>query len=573
MNARKQKYLITIGFISLFIGVLLAYRFPAEDYELSIYRSTPFSYWAIISFVILISIIISFTTEKKSLLTYSLVIASLSILSVIALPLIRGYYYLGMSDSVSHLARTTLILEGTVNPFEEFYPAIHIIGSYISLVTGLSPRISLILILPVLGAVFIFFIPLTLNTIHRKFDYKLTIIGTFSALFFLPINNIGTHFQPHPSSQSLLFLPAVIYLYFKYEETRDNRLLTLFTLFYFSLILFHPQQAMALFFLLLIIVFFDKTINYKISFDFSLRTPILTGIIFWVWAGYQAKFEAAIEGVIPSLFLGSRAPARDVSQRAMALVEIGGSTEELFIKIFGVTAIFILLTLIFIIKRKKTFPSDRKIITYLFLGVIPISIIASIYILIGVGGGQTQRYVGFIQVIFTITGAYSFFYLVKDVSKPKRESIIIIFICLGLLISSLIYFPAPFIYQGNSHVTEGHYQGYDTAFTTYNESLELGSIRMHPDRFYATTQRVSRPSGAERREFRADPPDHFNNQSLHTYYERPSYLAITESEKVRDAELYQGFRYSWDDFEYLERDPHIDKVYNNGDFELYLVNS
>jgi len=66
-------------------------------------------------------------------------------------------------------------------------------------------------------------------------------------------------------------------------------------------------------------------------------------------------------------------------------------------------------------------------------------------------------------------------------------------------------------------------------------------------------------------------PDHFDNRTLRTYYEEPVYIPVTEADRVRDPELWNGFRFSDADFEYLETEPGINKVQSNGGYTLYRV--
>jgi hypothetical protein len=67
-------------------------------------------------------------------------------------------------------------------------------------------------------------------------------------------------------------------------------------------------------------------------------------------------------------------------------------------------------------------------------------------------------------------------------------------------------------------------------------------------------------------------PDHFADQNLRSYFDNPEYLAITEADRVRDGDVYKGFRFSSQDFTYLDNEPGIDKIQSNGGLDIYLIN-
>ena len=66
-------------------------------------------------------------------------------------------------------------------------------------------------------------------------------------------------------------------------------------------------------------------------------------------------------------------------------------------------------------------------------------------------------------------------------------------------------------------------------------------------------------------------PDHFANHSLNTYYTENTYLTITDSDKQRETELFNGFRFNESDFAYLYESDSTNKIYNNNGMSLYMV--
>jgi len=557
-----------IGFIILLCSILLAYDSPAKSYELSIYASTPIAYWIGIVLVFIISIIVSFNHSNKQELSLSLILAGIATLSIVSLPIIRNYYYFGMTDSITHLGIAKSIAVGNIDLYDSFYPAIHLLGVFISSLTGLPLRTAMMLNIPLFASMFLLFIPLVLKNIHGKYDTDLMIIGAYSAFLFLPINNLGLHFQPHPSSQAVLFFPVLIYLFLKYNNKKSNKLLIIFVLLFLGFLFIHPQLALSFILLISAIVIWGRL--YTKDNSFSIRLPLLFGLLFWLWVAYNLTFERTLTTVFNRLFYGDLNIAAGINERGMSLPLVGGSLIELFLKMFLVSLFFGIITLIYLYKSRNTIKNNKDWIKYLIIGTIPILFMFFIYFLSSPSPGQEFRYFGIIFAIITITGAYGYYHITKNINNKTKKVIILIFISVNLLLSIPIYFNSPWIYNVNSQITESDYHGYETTFSIFNESLDFSSVRLSSDRFYATIQNL--PWTLELRKKFIISPDHFNNQSLSTYYKRRTYLAVTESEFIIDAQLYQGFRFSFNDFRYLERDFHINKILTNGGFNLFLIN-
>jgi len=142
-----------------------------------------------------------------------------------------------------------------------------------------------------------------------------------------------------------------------------------------------------------------------------------------------------------------------------------------------------------------------------------------------------------------------------------------------LLLSIPVIHPSPYIYQTSGHVTEAQIEGYGTAFSYSHEEIYYSKVRSSPDRYgdaiYGTTDKSQE---YYRRGSSITVPDHFANQNLRSYFEDPEYLAITEADRVRDGDVYKGFRFGSQDFRYVNNEPGIDKIQSNGGLDIYLIN-
>jgi len=571
LTNRRIRYILSVGYLLVLIGILFAYNSPADSFESCIYEYTPLLYWLFITVAISISIIVSISSNNKNQVTFSLLLATIAIISIISLPLLRNYFFTSSADGISHLGFAMRVLDGSAYLKDILYPGIHTISVFLTLIINVPLNKSMMFVVIIFAFVFVLFIPLTLKTIDEKQDLNLVLLGTYSALFFLPVNLLSTNFFPYPTTQALLFSPVLIYLFIIYHKTASEKLLILYVIFFLGLLYVHPQHALGITLLFTIIVFGNKL--FKNNTKFSFNIPFLSGTLFWIWSASRTQVTSNINTIFYSFFYSDFDAGADITQRGMSLSLVGGSVIEVFLKLFSLTIFFGLITLVYVFIRSTREDEKEKTnentITLLLIGTIPIILIALIYLVLGGGAGQEQRYIGFIQVIITITGAYSFFRLTKPLSNVNKKTVFFTFLVLGLILSSTTLLPSPYVYRNNLQTTQGQYEGYETAFANYNENIKFASVRTESDRFYATINYIPRNWSIRVNFLRA--PDHFNNQSLPSYYGNKTYLSISESNIIGDAELYRGFRFSYDDFDYLEQDPKINKIQSNGGFDLYLV--
>lgn len=566
---KNKKYTLLFGFLILIISLIFAINTPAESYEISIYSSTPIGYWIGIILVLIISGIIIFKDCDRIELTLSILLASTVILSIISLPILRGYYYFGMYDSISHLGVANNILSGNVNLAESLYPTIHIVATFLTSLTNLSIRTTMMMNIPIFAGIFIISTIIVLRNIYQKFNKNLIIIGIFSSFLFLPINNIGLHFQPHPSSQAVLFSPILLYIFIKYNNESNYKFFLVHSLLFLGVLFTHPQVALSFILIITIFIIFER-FYYKTKF-ISYRLPILFGLLFWMWVGYKFTFQRSLIQIFNRFYMGNLNVAAGVMQQGESLMLVGSNLIEIFIKMFFVTFLFAIFSILYLAKYKSQRLDKTNIdwIKYFMISITPIFLLFLVYIVSMSRPGQDFRYLGIIFMILTITGAYGFFNILKKMNLKKSRIYIIAFILIILLLSMPTYFSSPWIYKANPHVTEKLYTGHEATFDFFNNNLNVSSTRLQSERFHSIIKNM--PLTSEIKSKFTNSPDHFNNQSLSTYYNTRTYLAITESEFILDTEVYNGFRFSKEDFNYLQESQFINHLYNNKDFNLYLT--
>jgi len=596
-KARNRKLHLSLiaGYISLCLATIIAWSRPTTGYESSIYSGTPVSFWVGILIALTAAVSASFRLNRTHRVA-GLALAGMSIITIVALPIIRGYYWLGEGDSLTHVGFALDIQNGLL-PLQGFqYPAVHTIGILTSDVTGISLFQSLLLVIPIFVLLFFLFVPLAVRELVPNLSTN--IVGVFSGLFLLQVNFLGVHMQVHPTSQALMIVPLVLFLFTASYLRSDRRLFLPFVTAVTALVLMHPQQAANLLILLssmavIALIHSQRgTGDSRIGYLDLLVPTLATGALFWLWVGNLARFETALAGFVSNLLLVETGTATEVTSRSVSLSQIGGSIEGIFLKIFSVALLFCLLTGSTMIegftklsiartdvnREWLTIPdtcneTGTVLILYLLFGLVGIIGIFLAYIVANITS-QYFRHYGFMMVIVSITGSIPLAQLLTYLSErfrlPSTDAVYAIVVFFLLLLSIPVIHPSPYIYQSSGHVPESQIDGYETSFDYRDENVVYSYVRSSASRYHDAIH------GWKVRESKEDVnarriPDHFADRRLTNYFDQRAYVTVTGADRVRDPAVFNGLRFNRSDFHYLENEKRINKIQTSDEFDLYLV--
>lgn len=578
-----------MGFMIAAAAIALAYRNPAAGYELSIYGSTPILVWIGLGAALLFALINTLSTPSRWLRGGALVLGGFVVLTVVGLPLIRGYYYFGTADALTHLGMAKDLAAGRSSVFDLFYPALHSIAVMISSVGGASIRHSIPIV--VLGTVLVFliFTPLCVYAIipHEK----AIVIGTFGAFLLLPINNISTHLQAHPFSQSILFTSLVLYLWLIYVTERSSspsafppatRIGGLLALTSFALVLFHPQQAanvMVLFIAVAVIQFVYRRFVFE-SHSIKEHRPmygqslfIATAFVGWT-ARYDVKFNQHFDQIVKTAvgYIVGAPPtaAESVQTHGTSLAAIGSGLPEIFVKLFFVELLFSALAGVLIVAAimgKLTNPRESGLVRYLSFVVIWMLAIFSLYLVGGISK-MYFRHLGFIMLLVTIIGSIALFHAAeisrRQVSVGSFRIAGIAFL-LMLVLTSITVHPSPTYYKETPHVTEMHMEGYETTFEIRDDDIPLVGFRNRPARF------ADAVLGEKNSKLKTQPAPEASLTEIQHQYETPHNLVVSKYTREQEVSAFNELRYTEQGFRSLQDQDGISKVMSNGEVELYHI--
>ena len=591
-DTRTRKVLLVLGFLALTIGIVAARTRPATGYEISFYASTPTLFWIGVGLAGIIGTVVGFgSPQYRRVWQGSILLTGSAVLSVIALPIFRGFHFYGPGDALSHLGWVRMIESGALHPASLRYPAVHSIATMLSNGAALPDTHALMLTTVVFFALFLLFVPLCVASITNSGPAIL--IGVLSGLLLLPINNVGVHTTAHPTSQTIMFVPVVLYLLFGYVRDRGERypmgsvsgIGLLLGLSAIATMLIHPQQSLNLLgaFLLISLVQYgystfrdpEHPINQqRLLYD---QTALFT-LLFLLWVPRLERVRVAVVDITTGLITGGT-PGTTVAGRTVSLAVLGGSLEEMFVKLFSISLLYViaagLLVLTLLVgKLRRVGPNGRAFIQYLVVAGIPASVFFVLFLLAD-ASDQYFRYFGFVMALVTILGAVAVTISIDRFgdlgAKPVLSTGLGLIFVVFLVMQLIAFHPSPYIYQPSNQISDGQMSGYETAFDDREEDVQFAGIRSGPRRYVDAYYGTNSPTAETFPGSREVIPEEEFNDNLAGAYDERTYMPVASADYDREVGLFQELRYSEEGFQQLEQNTEVDRVQSNGEFELYLI--
>ena len=576
------KFLLIIGFLSIGVGTLSATRTPPADYELSIYAGTPIIFWA--GFIAALCVTIWLLMTGSNLKT-SLSLGTLLFGTLFYLPSLRGYFFYGEEDPMTHLGWVKDILNNKLPLSEFLYPGLHLEASLISLLTNSPPRSGLLLAAGLFPLVWIIFLPITIREIVGT--EKSLAVGFLSAAFLLPLNPFNVFLRPHPTSHMIFYSPVLIFLFFKHRsDQRPVAVLIILLVSFFGMLITHVQQAVNIILLFLTIVAANRLLLHQREISrnrFGLEFVVVAGVSVLTWLLSMERVRLALSALVIRILRGSAGTS--ISSKTGSISELGIDLEIFVLKLaapYLLTGPIILLGifLAILVYRRSTSLPARYSSTLLFTATIPVYVVIFCFFLVGGNSNQWGRYIGFMMVPATVLLAISLLSIERFLSISRGEGIykgiVFVIICLIFLASVPGVYPSPYYQKPNVQVTEKSYSGYETGFEYRSENTKFFEIRSpvwrYRDAIYGRAKQPDIPTNSSNNRY-SRVPDHFADQRLESYLETDYYLVVTEADYRRDRDLYNGFRYNAADFNYLDGSEHIYTVYDSGGANIHYIST
>lgn len=589
-NRVGEKLALVVGYLALAGAVLAAWNEPPTGYEVSIYAATPAAFWAGVGVALVAAAIVALLRSPGYLRGVALALGGGAVTAILGLPLVRGYYFYGTADALTHLGWVKDVADGAIEPEMLLYPALHLFTVAMSAVSGFPLRQSLMVVVLLLSMVVLLFVPLTVRLVTPS--AMAAALAAFSAFLLLPINNLSTHPHAHPFSQTTLFSALLLFLVLKYalapsadgEGSLVAPTTVLITLVATAAVLYHPLAMVNVLVMLVAVSAVQFLYRVRSSHNrIKLHRPIyaqtiIVGVVFFAWVLQKAVVRdlvLQIGGTLAAYVQGTPPTAGTaVAAQGASLTAIGVSLPEIFARIFLVSTVYAalagLIALATFSGRYDDVQSDvPSVVIYLSVGLVPVFALTGIFFA-GDVSSLYFRELAFIMLVASILGSFALARATAGLfdrsgNGTVTTAVAVLFVIL-LPLALVTVFPSPFMYKPTQHVTETEMSGYQTAFEDRNESLTIAGLRgghyRYSDAIYGTERGE---------ELKASVEDQSLSDLPSQYEADAGYLLLSQYDRQRETVAYDGLRFDRAGFESLEAQPRVDRVSSNGDVELYYV--
>lgn len=575
-NKMKLYSLIAIFFINLaLIGI--NYAPVATSYEVSIFSAYPFYVWVSLFLAMTMGIILILDSYEKIWKIFGVLLIFSIDLIFLTLPLLRNYAFYGRSDVISHLAYINeILLNGHIGTLN-YYPISHILVSNLHILSAINVN-TLMYLAPALFFM-IYFAGLYLFsneiTLKRSESFMILLLG--SVLIF---SYYGTMFLPTQMSFSLI--PLLLFLMIRSKSTGKN-LLTYSIIFLIFLILmpfFHPLTSVNIIFLISItsitMLILSKNMNKnKLFFDHkNLLNPLLFVLVsFLAWFSSKTVFNSNVAHIYNWLVNEVGTPTMDTYKYSLSSSNLSlFQVIEKILLTYGNEIIYISIAILAMIyflyhsfkKRELNYNT-----VFLTLCIITFTFLSGIFLLGAYGISNPLR--EFVYVLFFATIINGIFFdniIHKNRSKLRNKFIKCVLVLLVISCSILgLYssYASVSIGETNNQITAAEFTGMDWFYNNRNPNVKIYDLDKTSIRFSDVYNGMNYTK-IKRWMFKSAP---YNFK----FSQERGYLILNEYVTKRYTYFWPDNPYfSKNDFENLNYNPLVNKVYDNGDDQIWNVN-
>ena len=597
------KTIAIICFILIPIALVVARNSPATGYEASIYYSTPPILWfsLILSIVCGITIIVhqiyNREYEKHNLWMIGLLLVFLSYTICLSLYIIRGYHMWCIAgDPATHLGYIKQIITVSHFPRNIFYPIAHIYTTELSQILSID-LISLHKLIPLFfGLLFIVFMYILAKSILPSKGQ--VILATVASCTLAQ----GWYLNLTPNHLSNLLFPMLLFILVKVFTTRKLQWEILLLIMVFLYPPFHPVPTLALM-ITLIALWLPKRAFALINKDTSqtnnegmgrFNATLLLILCIWAitWISSFFVWDSTIRNIHTLMVEGGPSHLSKLTEKITYAEGYGYSVIEQIFKVEGGIFVYIILTLICLPILWKEMHTNREI-NNLFSLYGPLSVFALFIIMlyffnVGFGPLRVLTYVVVMCTIFTGFILYKIIEKIRQINKASLHKFalaLVIILLIGVSIHGMLkLYPSPYIVSSSWQTTQTEVEGMNWFFHNRDLAIKISGISIAPGRFadLLLTPEEKRAQWLPWYWYLAEEakaPYHFgynNHSSLSASYNEDVYLGLTQRDKSIYIDVFPEIaelRWYLNDFEKLEHDRGVDKLYSSGGMDVWYVHA
>ncbi|MDI6720531.1 MAG: hypothetical protein QMD46_13070 [Methanomicrobiales archaeon] len=574
--------------LSIVAADLIAYLHPAQGYEFSLYGSTPALVWILLIagaiggiFILLCQAYLG-GSGRGAPWAAALSIIVLARVSLLFVPYIRGYYSLG-GDHISHMGVVRDIVALGHVESTNYYPALHILASAVTVVSGLSVEICTNCLAAVISVFYVLSIVALAHALFRTQQVNLLTFAAIGAVF-----NSAYHIYFMPNGWAFFLLPFVLYLIVKEIRSQEFKLLLVVSLVLFPFL--HPLGSAVLLLLLLFIgivrILHMRGVHRRLTrgmvmFNLPIKEVAVLGAIFVPWLLSFRQFHSNVRSLYYILMTGESLDK--FGELAMRVEKVNldfAGLLDLGFRSLGHNIIYITICLVgaaIIIRqyrrsREAYFPAILILGSIAFFGLVYAAYLFNI--VRGLESIAAERIIPLVFILVPVIVGYTF-YAFNIRGRPLRLAAVFTVICAALLISTFSLYPSPLILRPNPQITEQDVVATHWLLESRGDPAYYADIQNPLYRLADAVvgSRQANLQGIKRNVTRV--PDHFNypaSPRLGETFTATRYLLSTEFDRRLYTDLYTSVgRFTHDDFERLERDASANKLYVNGEGSIWSI--
>lgn len=591
-----------LGVMTLFtVVVTVTATPPARGYEPSVYGAFPLYFWIMLILTLFFgaaTIVASAWNRERMLggssrvsgwavenrgINWWIFGGALMVLAnavVVLMPMIRGYPVYGRADTLTHIGYVkNIVLAGSIDG--NIYPVTHILIWILSSITGIDPQGITNWVLPVFVTTYFGGLALSVTSFFE--NRSAVLIGL--AVVLLPI--AGTAYVSMvPFILSVFYVPFCLYFFIAERQKPSISIRIALVISLIALITYHPLTAL---FLLITFGIYRVLKQLWTADSVHVRPTYVASLTFVVFSAWYTQFVGIIlrfESVLETILGNSPGESQletytdtisRTSPETLDLVQVIVFKYGSDILISGLVGLCTL-TLIVQWWRNGSGASLFAILFVMVFWVFEVGALPFLTMDLIVGWG---RLVFFAQVFGIILVAVLCSLLQRgEINWSKSSvsfgSVIVILLLLSVVsVGSIFHTPAGS--EMSHQTTEMEIDGSEWFFENREETREISQFGLTQYRFHDLHYGVTNRSGTVRTAG-STPPPRFNYTERSTFgenYNEDRYLLLTERGRILYPVNFPNYESDWRfrpaDFDQIETDPTVLKMYDNGEFTAYRV--
>lgn len=597
MNLTRDAFLKLVALFCIacvILAIVLAHRSPATGYELSIYTSTPFPvlWLLLLSLAGGVGIVVHelFTSRHEERRTYLIgfAVILLGATAFLCLPLIRDYVASTGADQLGHIGFVTDILRTGHLGDANVYPVTHSLLAQIASVTGLSAlqvvNLNTVLVLFIFTLTTYLLASAVLPNKGQRLLVALVAGGTMTGI---------SRYYLVPNTWSILMLPLFFYCYFKQDRIPFRILLVALLVVY---PFFHPLSSVAIM-IALAAMELPKPVYSRLLRRLGMGVPpwmesrpvlwplLLEAAVFIPWVTTREGFQKNVNGFWDGLVNFSGAHGVQEAGESLAKANVEGlGLPILMFKMYGELLIFLILTAlaaVLLVQQLRFGIRDNGKYRMLLFGTwIPFALLFFVADFVGLPAFRllgAERMLAYIEVACIPFVGFALWEIATRARCSRLAKVGIYgLVILALALNFHGHYSSPYLIRPSAQVTHRDMAGMTWYLDEKDPLVPAFYVAAAPERF---SQGIV---GIQANNLRLDVSldwqleTHFGYDNFTTMgeqYEGDIYVNINRLDKLAYQTVWRDLgRFNDADFERLEGDPTVDRIYSNGEMEVIFIN-